>query len=154
MGPVTIIVDTNLLLLWIVGLASADYIRKHKRLRAYTDEDFALLLNILSRARKIILTPNTLTETSNLAGYIAEPARTEIYSVLAALIKAVETEEYFIPSERAAARPEFTRLGLTDSALLELIDETHTLLTADVDLYLAALYRGLNAENFNHYRNL
>ena len=150
----TIVVDANLLLLWIVGLASPDYIRKHKRLQAYTDEDFTILLNILSRARRIILTPNTLTETSNLAGYISEPARTEILCVLAALIKAAETEERFIDSMTAAARPEFFRLGLTDSALLHLAAEPHTLLTADVGLYLAALRRGLNAENFNHYRNL
>lgn len=150
----TIIVDANLLLLWIVGLASPDYIRKHKRLQAYTDEDFLILVNILSRARKIILTPNTLTETSNLAGYIAEPARTEIFYIFSALIKAAETEERFIESAAAAARPEFVRLGLTDSALLQLAGDSHTLLTADVDLYLAALHRGLNAENFNHHRNL
>lgn len=150
----TIIVDANLLLLWIVGLASPDYIHKHKRLREYTDEDFPLLLKLLSRARKIILTPNTLTETSNLAGYIAEPARTEIFCILAVLIKAAETEERFIESKAAAARPEFVRLGLTDSALLHLAGDSHMLLTADVDLYLAALHRGLNAENFNHYRNL
>ena len=84
----TIIVDANLLLLWIVGLASPDYIHRHKRLQAYTNEDFLILVNILSRARRIILTPNTLTETSNLAGYIAEPARTEIFYILFALIKA------------------------------------------------------------------
>jgi hypothetical protein len=151
---VTIIVDANLLLLWIVGLASPDYIPKHKRLQTYTVEDFVIRLNSLSRARRIILTPNTLTETSNLAGYIAEPARTEIFCVLAVLIKAAETEECFIESEKAATRPEFLRLGLTDSALLHLAGDSHMLLTADVDLYLAALHRGLNAENFNHYRNL
>jgi predicted nucleic acid-binding protein len=151
---VTIIVDANLLLLWIVGLASPDYIHRHKRLQAYTNEDFLILVNILSRARRIILTPNTLTETSNLAGYIAEPARTEIFYILFALIKAAETEERFIESEAAAAWPEFVRLGLTDSALLQLAGDSHTLLTADVNLYLAALHRGLNAENFNHYRNL
>ena len=106
----TIIVDANLLLLWIVGLASPNYIHKHRRLQAYTVDDFELLWNILSRARKIILTPNTLTETSNLAGYIAEPARTEIFYILFALIKAAETEERFIESEAAAARPEFVRL--------------------------------------------
>ncbi|MGA8170436.1 MAG: hypothetical protein WB816_06345 [Methylocystis sp.] len=150
----TIIVDANLLLLWIVGLASPNCIRKHKRLQAYTEEDYILLLNIISGARKIILTPNTLTETSNLAGYIAEPARTEIYCVLAALIKAAETEERFIESEAAASPPEFIRLGLADAALLHLATESHTLLTADVDLYLAARHRGLNAENFNQYRNL
>jgi hypothetical protein len=59
-----------------------------------------------------------------------------------------------VGSEIAAARPEFIRLGLTDSALLHIAGDSHMLLTADVGLYIAALNDGKNAENFNHFRNI
>ena len=150
----TIILDANLLLLFVVGSTSRDYIQKHKRLQSYTDDDFILLRNMLSTASSIIVTPNTLTETSNLAGYIGDHARIKIYEVFRALVEAPENQECFIESRMAVARPEFVRLGLTDSVLLHIATESRTLLTADADLYLAALNKGLKASNFNHFRNL
>jgi hypothetical protein len=60
--------------------------------------------------------------------------------------------ERFIESRVAASQSEFLRLGLTDAALLQAADEPATLLTADVDLYLAAVKRGFKAENFNYLR--
>ena len=150
-----IVLDSNLLLLFVVGLASQGYIAAHKRLQAYSTDDFVLLQRILSAARKVVVTPNILTETSNLAGQIAEPARTHIYRVLKALVEdALAVEEQYVESRQAVARDEFTRIGLTDSAILEITTVSHTLLTVDLDLYLAALKQGYKAENFNYLRNL
>jgi hypothetical protein len=149
-----IILDSNLLLLFVVGTASRSYIKIHKKLKSYTEEDFDLLCNLLSTATEILVTPNTLTETSNLAAYISDPALTNIFHVLRELIMSEVTEEHFVESEIAAARPEFLRLGLTDSALIQLVSEAHLLLTSDVGLYLAALNDGKKAENFNHLRNI
>jgi hypothetical protein len=151
---VTIILDSNLLLLLIVGSTHRSLISKHKRLRAYTEQDYDLLIRLLSQAQNIIVTPNTLTETSNLLGYIEDPARSAIYNVFRVLVEDPIHIERAIESKSAVSRPEFVRLGLTDSVLLHLATESHTLLTADVDLYLAACKQGLRAENFNHYRNL
>lgn len=147
-----IILDANLLLLLIVGLASQDYIATHRRLQSYTVEDFILLQRILAAA-KVVVTPNILTEASNLAGYVAEPARTRIYRVLKALVEG-GMEERHVESRQAVARDEFLRIGLTDAAILEMATASHTLLTVDLDLYLTALNRGLKAENFNHLRDL
>jgi len=126
----------------------------HKKLKSYTEEDFVLLCNLLSAATEVVVTPNTLTETSNLAAYISDPALTHIFEVLQLLIKSPATTECLVESELAAARPEFIRLGLTDSALLHIAGDSHLLLTADVGLYLAALKDGKKAENFNHHRNM
>jgi hypothetical protein len=152
---VKIILDSNLLLLLlIVGSTDRTLITRHKRLRSYIHQDFDLLIRILTAAQNIIVTPNTLTETSNLAGYIDDPARSAIYNVFRALLDDPIHIERAIESKSAVYRPEFTRLGLTDSVLLQLGAESHTLLTADVDLYLAACAQGFKAENFNHYRDL
>ena len=63
-----VVLDANLLVLFVVGIASPSYIAKHKRLAAYTENDFALLTDLLSAAGSVIVTPNIVTETSNLAG--------------------------------------------------------------------------------------
>ena len=65
----SIILDTNLLLLLVVGSTDRRYISAHKNL-AFEEEDSDILVGILSQTPSIILTPNTLTETSNLARQI------------------------------------------------------------------------------------
>ena len=112
------------------------------------------LLDILSKSEKIILTPNTLTETSNLAAHISEPARSHIFLMFKDILADPRLTEIFVESHLAMARPEFTRLGLTDSVLLHIGSEPTMLLTADLHLYLAAAKCGRNACNFNHLRDL
>jgi hypothetical protein len=148
-----IILDANLLLLLLVGLASPVYIARHRRLRAYSEPDFELLKELLAPASKIVVTPNTLTETSNLAGQIAEPARSHIYAEFRALFGNALIEERYLEAKVVVQRTEFTQLGLTDCTLLDLLKEPHTLLTADLDLFVAASKQGLRAENFNWHRD-
>ena len=151
----TFIVDANLLLLWVVGRASREYIkdRVHKKLDAYSLEDFDLLSEILSKAPRVILTPNTLTEVSNHADWVKEPAKSEISAVLRCLAQASDgVEEHIVASATATNRREFSRLGLTDSVLLELASGAWEILTADNHLYLAAAHAGYPATNFNHLR--
>ena len=112
-----VILDSNLLLLLLVGLASRSYIIKHKRLSSYVDDDCVLLVNMLNQFTGIIVTPNTLTETSNLVGHVADPARSNIYRVFHKLVEAPGYEERFVESKDAIARTEFIRLGLTDATL-------------------------------------
>jgi len=146
-----LILDTNLLMLLLVGSTSKEYISKHKRLRAYSEMDFDLLIKYLSSASNIFVTPNILTETSNLIGQIAEPARTKILMVFSDYIKFAD--ERYCESRQAISRKEFIRLGLTDSVLLHEMTDSFILLTADLDLYLAAKNEGYAVLNFNHLRD-
>lgn len=149
-----VILDTNLLVLLVVGAASREYIAVHKRLSAYTAEDYTLLVAMLSRVDRVVVTPNTLSETSNLIRHIPDPARTHICRVFQRFIGASGTTERYVGSKTAAEGVAFIRLGLTDSVLLEASNPDDVLLTTDLDLYLAASRQGLRAENFNHHRNL
>jgi hypothetical protein len=148
-----IILDTNLLILWVVGMASTSYISSHKKLSKYTIDEFLILNNILSKYNYILVTPNSLAETSNLIHFIKDPARTNIYKIFKYLINSKEIKEIYVDSISATQWPEFIRLGLTDCVLLSLLKHPSTLLTDDLSLYLAALKHGLRAENFTHYRN-
>ena len=145
-----LVIDSNLLVLLVVGRASPKFIAMHKKLKQYTVADFDLLLRIVRPAPEVLVTPNTLAEASNLLGYIDEPARSRVYEIFKALIPTMV--EQHIPSATAAGRAEFVRLGLTDSVLLEVTRPTTTLLTADLQLYLTASRAGKNAVNFNHVR--
>jgi hypothetical protein len=127
-------------------------ISKHKRLTAFTVEDYDLLYDLISRSESVLVTPNTLTETSNLAAQIAEPARTDVLRVLRDLI--AKSSEVYVPSETAGGRPEFLRLGLADAALLHTSSTEFVLLTDDSKLYVAAINNGSEALNFNHVREL
>lgn len=147
-----IIIDTNLLILLVVGMASRDYIKNHRRLKSYNSDDYDLLVSIASNFGHIVLTPNTLTETSNLIGKISSPAREHILKVFQEFVS--ENKEIYHVSRLAIWRSEFLRLGLTDSVLLNIGDDENVLLTADVELWLSALNLGQKAENFNHYRQL
>jgi hypothetical protein len=152
---VNVILDTNLLLLLFVGTTSRNYIAKHRRLTAYTVADFDLLLSILSGFGHVVTTPGILAETSNFVRNIAEPAASQIGLIFRAFFSPpIIAQESFLPATIVVQAEEFIRLGITDAAILLLLDDTRVLLTADLDLYLAALRNGKNAENFNYLRNL
>lgn len=146
-----IAVDTNLMILLVVGSCSRSLIAVHKRLTAYSNADFDLLLGMISTYDKIVVTPNALTEVSNLLGYgVVEPYRTSLYKRLKVI--AEQADERYEPSRFVVAEPEYPRIGIADCAWLRCLDLKVELLTDDVHLYLAAMGRGLVAYNFNHFR--
>jgi hypothetical protein len=144
------LLDTRLLVLLVAGLASREYVLAHKRLSAFTVADFDALTDLLSPDTRLIVTQNVLSEASNLLGHIREPARTRIFEAFRTFI-AIAAEIY-VPSSVAAAHPIFARLGLADAACLTADIGDAALLTADNDLYLAALRDGRGAFNFWHLR--
>lgn len=62
------LVDTGLLILLVVGNEDRALIPRFRRLSGYTDQDYDILHNLIRRAGQVLVTPNTLTEVSNLIG--------------------------------------------------------------------------------------
>ena len=153
MPQVGYFIDANLLVLLVVGSEDRGLIERHKRLREYTPEDYDLLYRIIADVGHIFVTPNTLTEASNLLGQHQEPERSLLYEQLGWLIE--ESEEIVVRSADAASNSEYTRLGLTDAALLEVATPDTPLITTDALLYIAASAKDeAAAVNFNHHRGL
>ena len=100
-----------------------------------------------------MVTPNTLTEASNLIDHIADPARTRIYETLRSLVKSPGAKEICFSSVDAVEYSELPRLGLTDCVLLDACAAGMPLITVDLRLYLAVIGRGDKALNFNHLRD-
>lgn len=143
-----LLIDAELLVLLIVGIASPSFIPVHKNLSAYSKSDFDFLLSILSLVPNVVVTPNTLTEASNLARQTREPMRTLICAALREL--ASQQEEIYVASRAAVERPEFTSVGLTDSVLLSMLGPTDVLLTADHLLVQLANAAGHEVVNFRY----
>ena len=153
MPPSGYFLDANLFVLLVVGSVGRDLIEKHRRLRAYSVEDYEILIKLLDPVERVYVTPNTLTETSNLLGQHRDPERSRFFDRLRFIIH--ESEEVVVASTQASSNSLFNRLGLTDAVLLEAITPETPLVTDDLKLYLAANAGGQQAAlNFTHYRNL
>ena len=153
-GP--IIVDSSLLLLFVVGTADAKYIAMHKKLTKYSILEFELLSMILDEFTGIILVPHVLAEVSNHAKQISGPPRLAVYSAMKLIIE--RYDEQTVASRLGSRRSEFMKLHLTDAILLALSStdingRKPTLLTDDLDLAIAAEINDYNFVNFNHLRD-
>lgn len=63
-----LVIDSNLLILLLVGMTAKQSISSFKRTRMYSPEDFDLLVDFTKPFNKLT-TPNILTEVSNLTSY-------------------------------------------------------------------------------------
>ena len=142
--------DANLLVLLVAGALDPDIIARHRRLRTFGAADFEQVREIVSGFEHVLVTPNTLTEASNLLGQHREPERSRLLATLRILIG--ESHEVVVASAEAAGHSSFTRLGLTDAGLLGLVSRDTPLVTVDLDLYLAALAADpSSAVNYRHH---
>ena len=145
-----VLVDTNILLLYFVGKFNRDQVQKFKRTSQYTPEDFDILVWLLSLFKRVVTTPNILTEVSNLSGQIGDPARTAYFREFA---QGIETlEEHFVESKIASQMDLFPKLGLTDSAIFQCARGQFLVLTDDSTLYWVTERSGIDVINFTHLR--
>ena len=144
-----IFVDANLLVLLVAGVTDPAIINRHKRLQEFEPDDFERLCNIVARYGTVLLTPNTLTEASNLLRQHRDPERSKLLATLGILIR--ETHEIYKSSAEVVNHTSFLRLGLTDAGLLQLVSSDTPLITVDLDLYVAASKRdSSSAVNYRH----
>jgi len=145
-------VDSELLVLLVAGRTDHGIVERHRRLEAYSVHDFELLISMIDDWGGVVwVTPNTLTEASNLLGQHGSPERELLFETLAGLI--TESRELLVESAQASTNPRFLQLGLADAALLEIVSAERPLLTGDGRLYAAALVSNAeSATNFNHHR--
>lgn len=71
----SLFIDTNLLLVLLIGALDLGHVERFKRTKPYTRNDDELLLAFIGEFERLITTPNILTEVSNLAGQLSEPLR-------------------------------------------------------------------------------
>lgn len=155
--PKGILVDTNILILWIVGSVNRQRITSFKRTAQFMPKDYDDLVRILTSFSKIVTTPNILTEVSNLVKDIKEPELSKCFNKLAESLSTAASfrlEEYYIESKVVAEVDCFNRFGLTDCSILKLAHDDYLVLTDDFNLARHLLGMGIDVINFNHLRNI
>ncbi|MDF0600382.1 hypothetical protein P1J78_06545 [Psychromarinibacter sp. C21-152] len=146
-----VLIDTNLVLLFVVGEANPGAISTHRRLGAFDATDLALLKNRLARYSGHVTLPNILTETSNLLRIGKDPRSAEPAKLL---VRYAQTaRELYVPSHDVGSRDEFFKFGLTDTAIASLFHEGISVITVDFDFYGFLTYLGMDAINLRHDRS-
>ena len=145
-----LLVDTNLLVLFIVGSVNRNRIEQFKRTRKYTKADYALLIRVLEGFKQLHTIPHVLAEVSNLTDLPARE-RHRAREILKATVSALDEAQ--IPSVRASGDRLYGRHGLVDAAIAAVAREHNcAVLTDDLDLYLSLSRDGVQAFNFTHLR--
>jgi hypothetical protein len=147
-----VLVDANLLVLFLVGTVNKQRIRDFKRTQHFTIEDFGLLERLIAGFGKLYATPHVLSQVSDLTDLPGKELRQ--IRQLFKLVVEQQIEESYDPSRVLVADPIFEKLGLADAAIATVCCRGMLVLTADVKLQLVLQRRGADALNFNHVRQL
>jgi predicted nucleic acid-binding protein len=146
-----VLLDTNLVVVYLVGALGMGEIEKFKRTRQFTSQDVIILDDLLN-GKEVYTTPHIVAETSNLLDCMSDKNKQEQLKML--LARYVElSHEITIPAKEVILTPIYKTLGITDAVLFQLAKEKKlTLITVDFALYNYASKYKVDVINFNHKR--
>lgn len=153
-----VLLDTNLLLLLLIGSIDRGLLDTNKRVRNYSEQEFVLLTEFLREAESLMTTQHVNAQTSDLgASSLAGKYRTIFLTLLRAIhipdvttILSVKADE--MPQPIRSLDPDiFDHLGVADAGLIRAALESKSILfTDDLQLYLRAQRHGVDVVNFSH----
>lgn len=149
-----ILLDTNVLLLFVFTCFMPERIDGSKRLAKYDREFGQLLWKFVDQFDKILTTEHVLAETSNLARQVVGGALWNRLSVQLYPLFCIVDQPQLAVLEVDKSRVDiglFAQLGLTDAVIAANLGASF-LLTDDLDLFLAAKRLQCDAINFTHMR--
>jgi predicted nucleic acid-binding protein len=147
-----LLIDTNLFLLYAVGLHDRSAIARFKRTNQYDGDDFDRVSNVVGRCSRLVTTPHILAEISNLTIDRAAGKDRPFLGVLLDAIRA--TRELHVEKDIIIEAATLPFLGFTDTSIVELAKRDGYLVLTD-DLPLAAYLSGVNCAviNLNNLRS-
>lgn len=153
-----LLLDTNVLVLLIVGRRNPTLIPRFKRTNRYSYEDYQAAWEIADRyakSRRLAVTAHVLCQTSDLLGQL--PTVEEQQSTRVILRHMVGTIlEISVKAEEVAGSDSFLRLGLADAAIEHAARRGYVVLTDDFDLGGQLESQGLKVINLRqlpHHRS-
>ena len=145
-----LLIDTEPLLLFFVGTCDKNRIQTSRCTRTFTVKDYDLLNQFMGNFRRIVTTPNILTEACNLLGHESDKIRSKFYMFFSSCIRGFE--ERYTPSKKIVAHRHFCKFGLTDLVTFDNAKGRYLVLTADLPLFGYLQNIGVDVINFNHLR--
>lgn len=146
-----ILIDTNALIILILGLIDINQIGKHKRATVYQEQDFYNLMEFIGDINNLVVLPNVWTEVDNhLNGFTGEHRNDYIRNIRDTINK---TTEVYLESVSVTKEHFFIELGLTDSLLLQYAHNCNFLITSDSKLSDYAQSFGIEVYDMVKMRN-
>jgi len=145
-----ILIDTNLLLVLLVGNIDLRLIGKVARTEKYSPEDYERIRDVLVLFTRFIILPQVMTETGNLLKRNCPTASTlqDLHLEFLRFVHDVKTRESRALSRRITVHPAFNDLGYADAAILTAADGKHLVFTDDGPLQGMAWSRGVDVLPF------
>ncbi len=125
-GKKSLIIDTNILLLFFVGVFNRDYINQCSLTEGkYTPDDFDLLIKIISYFQpEIIITPNILTEISNQSkNSIKDPYFTNYFNIIIDKLRGYKEHHIVLQKMIGLDIKVLSDFGFTDMSIAETAKE-------------------------------
>lgn len=137
-----IVIDTEPLILYVVGMINVNYINRIKKTSIYSKLDFDLLQAYIGNTSQLLVPPNVWTETDNHLNDIIGNYNYVYYELLKNFI--LGSTEKYVRTNKLINDSTFSILGITDTVLLRLAKKTGTLITGDSQLSNYATSIGIN----------
>jgi len=138
-----LLIDTNILLLYLIGQFDRQLIGAWKRIEKYTHDDYLLVQLLIDSFDRLVTTPHILAEIGNLA----PPKYLERFVSDLDLF-----DEIFVFAKELASGGDVSQLGLTDAAIARCAQDRILILSDDFRLTQRLEKRGQNVLNLNHLR--
>lgn len=127
-----IAIDTNALLILIIGSIDCKIFKTHRRTSIYGEIDYDILVGLIKDFKNLVVTPNIWTEVDNLLNDFNGSYK-DLYISQMKKVTAIINEEY-IESFKAFESDNVFELGLTDTQILSVSIKCKRLITADSKL--------------------
>lgn len=145
------IIDTNLMLIYIIGHCDIRYMGEFGHTRNYMPEDHEHISRIMSFFNKKVITPHVLTELSNLYMTVRKDKQRSCLRPFQKLLKA--TDENNIDKNEILEHPLLGRIGVTDLGIIKAAKQYgYLVFTDDIRMTGLAKKAGIDVLNFNHLR--
>lgn len=143
--------DTNVLLLYVVGMTDPELVERHKRLSSYSPDDYRTLGDLVSRFRTMHSTAHVWTEVNNLASMSDRRATAGVRTTIRSLVR--DWTEIPVPGRDAVNRDVYLTLGFTDAGIDSVCrKDGPVVVTDDVRLFVTLAASERPAINFSFLR--
>jgi len=144
-----LLLDTNLLLFFLVAQVDLSIVRSFKRVSQFRASDLQPLRDMVEAFSSLTTTPHVLAEVSNFVDQAPVQWRSQLIEALRSF--AEDHQERYESSAQLMSREEFRKLALTDTALLSLSREM-VVATLDYRLHGQILAWGGQTIHFDDVR--
>ncbi len=151
-GKQGVFLDTNLLVMFLIGTYDKTLVPRFKRTSMYTTEDFEWLDTYVSRFSKIIVTPQVMAEAWNFVEKLGKEIEQFLNVVLPKLFL---FDEEYVDKDTVLQAKGFCYVGVTDMSVIQAgVNLKCLVITDDLRAFSYFCQFGVTTININHLRQV